>query len=126
MSFEEVDFTNINILTTPIVNSYKSQVTIKEKKEDEICIILYMIDWCVYCKAFSEEWKKLEEKLKEIPNTTTKTCNIEKDYTNPGIKEYQIIGSPTIIIIINDITHKYTGERTADSILQYIEEYKSA
>ena len=77
-------------------------------------VTLYHADWCGYCKMFMPEWSKLQEKS-QLQNISTHEFELTKD---KSIMEKEgITGFPTIVINNNGNKYKYSGERTADAIL---------
>lgn len=82
-------------------------------------ITLFHADWCIHCKNFLPEWNKIMEFSKKYPNLL-----IAKEYEqtkNPEIMEQEkISGYPTIIIESDGKKEKYTGDRTKEKILEFM------
>lgn len=98
----------------------------KEGESSDITITLYSAEWCSACKAFKEEWEKLEGLAKKH---NIKTVDIESEVLQKLVKEYAdkgktyddydlITGFPTIIIKVGNDKTKYEGDRTADAIIK--------
>jgi thiol-disulfide isomerase/thioredoxin len=91
------------------VDSKLSNNNIKE-------IILFKADWCGHCNNFMPMWNKIQKnELENIKFTT-----YDADSNNDKIKEYKINGFPTLLMKSNNKLYEYAGERTLDSINNFI------
>jgi glutaredoxin len=76
-------------------------------------IILYKADWCGHCNKFKEVWKRMDKNKYDLI-----TYDSEKD--SQLIKDNEIQGFPTIIIVKNGIKTEYNGNRTEKDINNFI------
>lgn len=92
-----------------------------------VTVELFSADnWCGYCIKFKPEWEKFQSMTKDNEYITTAHYDeankkeMDKVTTDKG---YHIDGFPTLIITINDNSPiYYKGERTADTILGFIQQ----
>lgn len=77
-------------------------------------ITLYHANWCGHCKNFLPEWNALTKML-EKHNIDFEDFEDSRD--GDIINNANIVGFPTIKIKKNDETYDYTGERSANGIL---------
>jgi thiol-disulfide isomerase/thioredoxin len=82
-------------------------------------LYLFKAEWCGHCKAFKNEWQKLQN-IKELQNkvnfVTFDSNNHEKE-----MKEWGIQGFPTIILKKQDNTAiEYNQSRDVDTLREFI------
>jgi len=86
-------------------------------------IIFFYADWCGHCKTFMPIWRELKTKI------NTEDCNIiEFESQNLFINKIKILQGYPSIFYINSNKNKtieYTGDRTVESILNFLEKNKN-
>jgi thioredoxin 1 len=84
-------------------------------------VILFWAEWCNHCMFATSYLNEFKEKFSEIDFFL-----INFDTENDLIKEYDIIGVPTIIIMKNHIVlEKLVGLREKETYHQLIEKLKN-
>jgi thiol-disulfide isomerase/thioredoxin len=93
-------------------------------------VILLHAEWCGHCKTLEPEWKRMKNELdkKTIENIifeeiesadlNDKLPIVSKNYLNGVPLEHR--GFPTIGSIRNNQFEQYGGQRTADSLLEWV------
>ena len=111
------------------IESKKEKIN-KSKKEQNInnsklnkkipSLILFYAEWCGHCKHLMPTWNALTDLLPKDKINILKISCVEKEKQCNSIKE--IKGYPTIIYIDIELNKKiiYSGERTAESIINFI------
>ena len=85
-------------------------------------LILYYATWCGHSRTFLPEWEKLKRIVKSrAPYITLNDVRCEDGDEETCIQK-GIKGYPTIILYLVDGTEKrYEDQRTADKLLEFIE-----
>jgi thiol-disulfide isomerase/thioredoxin len=113
--------------------SRKNRVTLKKYSKPTITVGLIHASWCHHCLALKPEWKKMKKGLR---NTNCQYLEIEdsdphKDrkiaHVNSRLKGEKLVanGYPTIFYIKGGNLEYYNGERTSDSLQQWVKGGKS-
>lgn len=96
-----------------------------ETKENfsNIKVFNFNTSWCGWSKKFQSEWDDFSNRV----NSDSRLSHVEAidikcdDEKNESIcKEYEVPGYPYVIVETNGERIKYTGERTADDLVQYV------
>ena len=82
-------------------------------------LYLFKADWCGHCKNFMPIWKDLQKSVGNKINFNT----FDADKNKNEIKEFNIQGFPTLILIKNNTKIEYEGERDVKSITDFINSY---
>ena len=80
-------------------------------------ILLFYSSGCPHCVNFMPVWSELVESLK---GNEVQTYKIEGTQYPELTDKFKINGYPTILYMKNGIITEYTGKRTKDSILKFI------
>jgi len=82
-------------------------------------LVLYYTSWCKISKDFLPEWKKCEKYVQTyLP--TLEITSILCDENQELCDEQQIKGYPTIILYAGGNKIVYAGERSVESIVNFI------
>lgn len=82
-------------------------------------LTLYFIDGCMWCQKFKPTWKEL--KNKNIPNIDLISVDCDK---NPN-DCVNVPGYPYIIFEKNGVKTNYTGDRTLEDLIKFINNKKN-
>lgn len=87
------------------------------------CLTLFHADWCPHCKHVLPEWEKIKQALQG------KHAVADFESKHPMMTNFQIKGFPTIRYFPKGMSNPsvhvdYSGERTADAILKFLEAQK--
>lgn len=96
-----------------LLNSH-NQIGGKSSKD----LYLFKAEWCGHCKAFKDDWNKLQNdsELKNKINFITMDANQDAAH----IKEWNIDGYPTIILKSGNKATEYSGPHKIDAIKEFI------
>lgn len=92
---------------------------------DEVTLALFHAEWCGYCKKFMPTW---EETVAQLNNKNTKNGKkikcvaVEADKNEAVVKEYNVNGYPTIMVLRNNkkpVT--FDDERTTENLASFVE-----
>jgi len=96
---------------------------IKGGEKNNVKVYLFWAEWCGHSNNFMPTWNKLKETKMDSINVEfndIKDDNEEfEDYTN----KFKITGFPTLVILNNDNYEIYNGERTVESIMNFINKF---
>jgi thioredoxin-like negative regulator of GroEL len=105
-----------------------------QNNKEEPRIVLYYVPWCPHCKNVMPEWNKLEKEMstekqeenetKTETKTETEKVKVEKVNCEEKPEEAQkqnVEGFPTIILFKDGKVLNYEGERTMESLKEFIE-----
>jgi glutaredoxin len=84
------------------------------------------MDGCGWCERFKPTWQELKNKS-SYDFYECESNDLDKSKEAKDIEKkhgYNITGFPTIFIQINNIYHKYEGNRTKEHIIEFINKYK--
>ena len=120
-----------NLTTKDILNSENkiSNLTTKDILNSEnktsklIKVYNFNTSWCGYSVRFQPEWKKFKKEIKSIDNLSIQAFDIKCDNINNKqmCNDYEIPGFPTIIIEKDGKKINYNGLRTAEAIIDTIQ-----
>lgn len=89
-------------------------------KESEIVLVKFYAPWCGHCKRMAPEYAKAAKILKEKGSKIVLgkvDGTAETDLTNT----HEVNEFPTLTLFRNQKPEKYTGGRTAEAILEWLE-----
>ncbi|PFH32353.1 protein disulfide isomerase [Besnoitia besnoiti] len=89
-------------------------------KKHEIVLVKFYAPWCGHCKRMAPEYEKAAKMLKEKGSSVLLAkvdATAETDIADKqGVREY-----PTVTLFRNEKPEKFTGGRTAEAIVEWIE-----
>lgn len=94
-------------LNAPIEIPDESIVTYEEAlKLDKPFILMFYVDWCSYCRRFMPVFGEIAKEYKDKYTFAVINC----DYPQYAeiIKNFHIMGFPTIFLVDNKINHKFS------------------
>ena len=85
-------------------------------------VIICKADWCGHCKKSAPEFQKLLAAspitLKDGSKATVKILDADKDKAE--MSKHGVKGFPTVLIDNGGVTSEYPGKRTADDIIEFL------
>jgi thiol-disulfide isomerase/thioredoxin len=83
------------------------------------CLVMFHAEWCGHCKHLAPEWEKVKQAVGD------KHLIVDIESKNPLMKNFTLKGFPTIRYFPDGLgnTNKfdeYQGDRTAETILQFL------
>ena len=83
--------------------------------------IMYYADWCPHCKTALPEFEKLSNKPLVVNGLPVNFTKYEASKDADKVKGANVKGFPTFVLTTTEgQTAEYTGKRTADDILAFI------
>jgi thiol-disulfide isomerase/thioredoxin len=79
-------------------------------------LIAFTAKWCGHCKTFMPVFNKLQKNSK----LDIEFINYDSELNKEEIKKYKILGYPTLYLQHNNKMIEYTGERSVESIENFI------
>ena len=107
-----------------------NDLNIDDVINSKTCFIGIFSDSCIHCKNMKPEWNKFKKHVKKINCNSylieLKAENINK-INNKTLNEYMSYnGIPSVLKIKNGkIIKEYKGNRTANSLLQFVNKKKT-
>lgn len=84
----------------------------------EHILIEFYAPWCGHCKALAPEYEKAATALKgKTPEI--KLAKVDCTENQEACEQYEVKGFPTVLFFKNGVQREYTGQRTADSIVEW-------
>ena len=92
----------------------------KQNEQTKKTLALFKAEWCGHCNNFKSTWDGLKNNEMH-KNVNFVTYDSEKNKNE--IKNYQIQGFPTLILLTGEKAIEYVGPRDANSIGEFINQY---
>ncbi|MGM9994203.1 MAG: thioredoxin family protein [Candidatus Avigastranaerophilus sp.] len=93
-------------LNAPIEIPDASVKTIEEaEKIDKPVVALFYVDWCGYCRKFMPVFGKIASQYAK--NYTFAAINCDNPAYSQMLKDFHIIGFPSVFVIDKKINHKF-------------------
>lgn len=83
-------------------------------------IVLYYTSWCGHSNMFMPEWTKFEN-IARVQFPQLRVRKIQCEDGNEAIcMQKGIQGYPTVVMYINDADIPFTGNRSADALVEFV------
>ena len=82
-------------------------------------LYLFKADWCGHCIAFKPVWENLKSNLK----SKIKMITYDSKEHAKEIKDFNINGYPTIILMNNKNAIEYSGPRNEQALTDFVNKY---
>lgn len=83
-------------------------------------IVLYYTSWCGHSNMFMPEWTKFENIARvQFPQLLVRKIQCE-DGNEAICMQKGIEGYPTVVFHINDVDIPFTGNRSADGLIEFV------
>lgn len=107
-----------------LVKKYKSKKESFDPNEQKT-VMFFKASWCGHCTRFKPVWDSVVSEC----NSTDKYSNVDfleldvdEEETKPYMEKYQVRGFPHVVLTNGDTEHIFTGNRTKDELISFIEE----
>jgi thiol-disulfide isomerase/thioredoxin len=83
-------------------------------------LALFKAEWCGHCNNFKSTWNELKN------NDANKNINFvtyDSEKNKNEIKNYNIQGFPTLVLLTGEKAIEYVGPRDKNSITEFINQY---
>lgn len=99
----------VNVLTDENFKDFISQ--------NDYVLVKFYAPWCGHCKSMAPDYKSAAEELKDTPY---KLAKLDATEHKQAAQDAGVSGYPTLIFYIKGQAKPYTGERTKDGIIEWI------
>lgn len=79
-------------------------------------VMLFTASWCGHSKRFQPTWQKLQQTISGVKFTT-----VDVDQDKATAKKYGVSAMPTIIMKKGNKLFKYSGDRSYQSMVNFIQ-----
>lgn len=110
-------------------NTKFSDVANIGRRENEIIVMFFFVDWCPHCKTAKPEWNSFCDEYNEkvvndyiinCDRSGTNCTNDDDDEINTMISQYKIESYPTIILIKDGKRYDFDAKVTRSSLEEFI------
>ncbi len=100
-------------ITSPIEIPDSSVLTVFNETEnsEKPAVVMFYVDWCTYCRKFMPVFGSFAKEYKNDYNFIAINC--DKPDNIKYIREYHIMGFPTLYIVDTKINHKFSLSMSA-------------
>lgn len=88
-------------------------------KNSSVIMVKFFAPWCGHCKEFAPEYEKAAKILMEQKKPYV-LAELDATVHKKAAEKYKVEGFPTIKLFINGTAIDYDAERTAESVLTFI------
>ena len=106
----------IGLIVWQVTQSPTKSTTPAPNKGSNKEIMLFTATWCGHSKRFQPTWKKLQQTISGCKFTT-----IDVDQDKATAKKYGVSAMPTIIMKNGTGLVKYSGDRSYQSMVNFIQ-----
>ena len=96
----------------------------KTENIEDITILLFITEWCPYCKSAMPEWDKFKEYAENINNTNSYqiVLNVIDCDKSPELADkYEIAGYPSIKLIYKGKIYDYDAKPNKANLIKFLE-----
>eukprot|EP01126_Amoeba_proteus_P029739 TRINITY_DN2937_c0_g1_i15.p1 TRINITY_DN2937_c0_g1~~TRINITY_DN2937_c0_g1_i15.p1 ORF type:complete len:210 (-),score=49.76 TRINITY_DN2937_c0_g1_i15:182-811(-) len=91
-------------------------------RSDKNVVIEFYAPWCGHCQSFEPHYEELALTYQDDPEVVIAKMDGTANIPPPNL---EIPGFPTIMLFdVNNDIHLYEGDRSVDSLIKFIEEYR--
>lgn len=85
-------------------------------------VVIAKAEWCGHCKTAAPEFKKMADASPmTLSNGTQATVKIlDADHDKEELKQYNVRGYPSILIVNGSDIKEYPGERTQSGVMDFL------
>lgn len=81
-------------------------------------LILGYADWCGHCKQFKPTWDEFKNKYQKVIDIR----EVNADKQQNVMKQLEIKGFPTVLLLKDGQRHEYSGPRTVDGLEKFVKQ----
>ena len=102
---------------------FKKNLVPKEEQfqnQNENRIVLCHATWCPHCTNFKPAWDSFKQNNES--KFPVKIMDLDSDRDSEEIKQYEVQGFPTVILVKNGEHISYEGPRTEEGLVGFLKE----
>jgi len=96
----------------------------EELKNNPLMLVKFYAPWCGHCKKLAPEYAKAAGALAE-GKSEAKLAKVDCTEHKEVCNRFNVKGYPTVLMFGNGQHEKYTGGRTSDAIVDFVNNYKA-
>jgi len=87
---------------------------------NQFILVEFYAPWCGHCKSLAPEYAKAAQALAE-DNSEVKLAKVDATIHKKWSEKFEVRGFPTLKFFKKGVPQEYSGGRTADTILEWVE-----
>lgn len=87
-------------------------------KPSKVKVMNFNTSWCKYSVMFAPEWAKFQSLVEDKPEVEVIDVKCDDPKNEQICDNYQVPGFPTVLFEYNNHLEEYSGERSAEAILE--------
>ena len=91
-----------------------------KKSQPKVKIFNFNTAWCGWSKRFQSEWDEFSNKIKSNKNVIAMDIKCDNPSNKSMCNDYNVPGFPSVIAEIDGDRIQYSGPRTADNLMEFV------
>lgn len=107
-----------------LVKNYKSKKESFDPNEQKN-VLFFKARWCGHCTRFKPVWDTVVSECNsndKYNNIDFLELDVDEEETKPYMEKYKVRGFPHVVLTKGDTEQVFTGNRTKDELISFIEE----
>jgi thioredoxin-related protein len=112
------------IITFVLIKKYKTKTESFDPNEKKN-LLFFKASWCGHCTRFKPVWDSVVSECNsndKYSNVDFLELDVDEEETKPYMEKHQVRGFPHVVLLNGNSEHVFTGNRTQDELIKFIEE----